>query len=228
MASVVHSHEMSAFISTLEASSPDEQASEPLRDVLEDLVSEASEQSASYHAWAQLWRTTDLVVGLATAVLTAVAGATGLASTAGRIPAAIMALGAVALTAAARFLRSDQRYETNRRRHIAWEVLRRDARLAGAVSEYASAQDLCDVIRDLLQRRSAIMSMDHYPLPPEVVHKQASRPQDHSAEQLLRKAEGSRGAGEREQPRLAISGKGAAGPRGAAQTLNRPKQRPDG
>lgn len=105
-------------------------------------------------------------------MLTAVAGATGLASTAGRIPAAIMALGAVALTAAACFLRSNERCEKNRRRCIAWQVLGHEARLAYAADGYPGAENLYDMMRELLERRAAIMEMGHHPLPPSVVRKQ--------------------------------------------------------
>jgi hypothetical protein len=149
-----------------------EQILDRLRIELEKLTSDAFEQSAKYQSWARLWRVTDLVIGLLTAILTAVAGATGLASTAGRIPAAIMALSAVALTAALRFLRSDERYERNRRRCNAWQVLEHEARLASAADGYPGAENLYCMMKDLLKRRAAIMEMDHKPLPPSVVRKQ--------------------------------------------------------
>lgn len=100
-----------------------------------------------------------MVVGLSTAILTALAGATGLASTAGRVPAAIMALSAVALTVAVRFLQSSERYEKNRRRCIAGQVLERDARFASASDGHPKAPNLFDVMQDLLKRRAVIMEM---------------------------------------------------------------------
>ncbi len=142
-----------------------------LRDELVELTSDAVRQSAKYQWRANAWLATDVVVGLSTAILTAVAGVTGLASTAGRIPAAIMALGAVALTAAVRFLQSNERYEKNRRRCIAWQVLERDARFAIASDGHPKAPNLFDVLQDLLKRRAVIMEMYHTPLPTGIVHK---------------------------------------------------------
>jgi hypothetical protein len=144
-----------------------------LRSELAALTSDAFERSGKCQFWALLWQVTDLVVGLTTAILAAVAGATGLASTAGRIPAAIMALAAAALAAATRFLRSSERYERNWRRRVAWQHLGYEARFASAADGYPGAQNLYDSIQDLLKRRVAIMEMDHLPLPPEVVRKQS-------------------------------------------------------
>ena len=151
---------------------PSEEQVGRLRSELAELTSDAFERSSKCQFWALVWQMTDLVVGLSTAVLAAVAGATGLASAAGRIPAAIMALAAAALTAAARFLRSGERYERNWRRRIAWQHLGQEARFASAADGYPGARNLYDVIQDLLERRVAIMEMDHYSLPPSVVHKQ--------------------------------------------------------
>jgi hypothetical protein len=68
-------------------------------------------------------------LGLPAAVLAAVAGATGLVSAAGRIPAAIIALVAAGLTAAATFLKSDENQKTNITMSAAWSQLADDARL---------------------------------------------------------------------------------------------------
>jgi hypothetical protein len=62
-------------------------------------------------------------------VLAAVAGATGLISAAGRVPAAIIALVAAGLTAAATFLNSDDNQKSNIVMSAAWSELADDARL---------------------------------------------------------------------------------------------------
>lgn len=82
-----------------------------LRHELSELTSDAFKRGARCEFWAVAWQVTDLLLGVSTAVLAAIAGATGLASTAGRIPAAIMALTAAALGAATRFLHSSERYD---------------------------------------------------------------------------------------------------------------------
>jgi hypothetical protein len=154
---------------------PSETILDRLRSEIAQLTSDALGQSAKYLSWARLWQAAYLVVGLSTAVLTAVAGATGLASTAGRIPAAVMALSAAALAAAARFLGSNERYEKNRRRSIAWQVLADEARLASAGEGHPGAQTLYRTMQDLLQRRAIIMEMYHTPLPPIIVRKLPER-----------------------------------------------------
>src|SRR5487761_45424 len=69
------------------------------------------------------------VLGLPAAVLAAVAGATGLISAAGRVPAAVIALVAAGLTAAATFLNSDDNQKSNIVMSAAWSELADDARL---------------------------------------------------------------------------------------------------
>lgn len=108
-------------------------------------------------------KTADVALGSAAAVLAAVAGATGLASTAGRVPAAIMALTAAALTAAARFLRCNERHEMNWRRVSAWQALARDASFARASEGYPGASTLYDTIQTVLARRIAIMEIVSLP-----------------------------------------------------------------
>jgi len=69
------------------------------------------------------------MLGLPAAVLATVAGATGLASTAGRVAAAIIALVAAGLTTAATFLNSDNNQRRNIVMSAAWSELADDARL---------------------------------------------------------------------------------------------------
>lgn len=68
-------------------------------------------------------------LGLPAAVLATIAGATGLASTAGRIPAAIVALISAGLTTAAAFLNSNENKQQSTRLSAAWQELADDVRL---------------------------------------------------------------------------------------------------
>jgi hypothetical protein len=75
------------------------------------------------------WGRAYYMLGLPAAVLAVVAGATGLASTAGRIPAAIIALVAAGLVAAVTFLNSEDNQRRNSAMSAAWSELADDARL---------------------------------------------------------------------------------------------------
>jgi hypothetical protein len=152
-----------------------EEVLDRLRVELVELTSDAVRQGAKYQRRARAWLEIDLMVGLSTAILTALAGATGLASTAGRIPAAIMALCAAALTAAVRFLQCSERYEKNRRLCIAWRVLEQEARFASAADGHPKAQNLYDAVQDLLKRRAVAMEMYHFPLPDDIIPKHSRR-----------------------------------------------------
>ena len=150
---------------------PTEEQLSRLRSELGELASDAFKRTAHYQRWTIIWQVAESILGVSTAILAAVAGATGLASTAGRIPAAIMALAAAALSAATRFLGSGERAERNWRRTNAWELLGHEARLASAADGYPGTRNLYDTIRELIERRAAIMEMDHYPLPERVISK---------------------------------------------------------
>ncbi|HXL91964.1 MAG TPA: hypothetical protein VN969_23730 [Streptosporangiaceae bacterium] len=75
------------------------------------------------------WGRAYYLLGLPAAVLAAVAGATGLISAAGRVPAAIIALVAAGLTAAATFLNSGDNQKNRIVMSAAWSELADDARL---------------------------------------------------------------------------------------------------
>lgn len=154
------------------ASPPADEPLGRLRNELAEFTTDAFTRSKKCRFWALLWQVIDLAVGLSTAILAAAAGAIGLASAGERIPAAIMALGAAALAAAARFLRSNERYEKNWRRRTAWQIVGDGARLASAADGYPGAQNVYETLQDLLQRRAEVMEMDHYPLPASVVRRQ--------------------------------------------------------
>ncbi len=99
------------------------------------------------------WGRAYYMLGLPAGVLATVAGAAGLASTAGRVPGAVIALVAAGLTTAATFLNSDR----NQRRNIvisaAWSELADDARLhnlsfAQAIEELADKSKTAPVVND--------------------------------------------------------------------------------
>ncbi|GAA0503427.1 hypothetical protein Ade02nite_35890 [Paractinoplanes deccanensis] len=91
-------------------------------------VRTASVDAASWHArWARRWGRVYFALGLPSAVLAGVAGATGLASTSGRIPAAIIALVAAGLGAAATFLDGARHREHHTAMSAAWQSLASDA-----------------------------------------------------------------------------------------------------
>ena len=69
------------------------------------------------------------VLGVPAVILATAAGATGLATTTGRVVAAIIALVSAGLTASATFLNSGEQRKTSDRLSAAWQELADDARL---------------------------------------------------------------------------------------------------
>jgi len=132
---------------------------------LDKLIDDARGRAKSMGLYVKLWQVIDVIFGLLAATLAAVAGAAGLASTAGRVPAAILALCAAGFAAANQFLGSGERFEKNRRRRNAWEVLEWDARAERAKLSEPSAKSVEVVISELLRRRIAILDMDHQAIP---------------------------------------------------------------
>jgi len=105
---------------------------QPLDDIettFRSLIAECDLNAFDTRRASRWWGRSYYMLGLPAAVLATVAGATGLASTAGRVAAAVIALVAAGLTTAATFLNSDN----NKRRNIvmsaAWSELADDARL---------------------------------------------------------------------------------------------------
>jgi hypothetical protein len=132
---------------------------------LNELIDDARGRATSMRFYVKFWQVIDVVLGLLAATLAAVAGAAGLASTAGRVPAAILALCAAGLAAANQFLGSAERFEKNRTRRNAWEVLEWDARMERGKLNKTSAENMEAVINELLRRRVAILNMDHQAIP---------------------------------------------------------------
>jgi hypothetical protein len=93
------------------------------------------EESAMFSAQAQFeqakyWRAVNLILGVPAAVLAAVAGATALASTTGRVPAGIIALVAAGLSAITTTLNAAQRTEQGQAAGNLYLALQSDARIA--------------------------------------------------------------------------------------------------
>jgi hypothetical protein len=94
-----------------------------LRKVIESAEGNARDEQRREVAWSRLY----FLVGLPAAILAAVAGATALASAAGRVAAGIIALIASGLTAAATFLDSETRRRSHENLAAGWKVLANDA-----------------------------------------------------------------------------------------------------
>jgi hypothetical protein len=154
---------------------------------LDDLVKRAKERGTTARRWARIWQWTDILSGLAAAVLAVLAGATGLASLTGRTPAAILALSAGGLAAANQFLGSGARYERNRKRRNAWKALELDARLEQARADGYAAESLYSVVHELRDRETAIEDMDHEAVPLVALGRQISSPSpDPAADRWIR------------------------------------------
>jgi hypothetical protein len=97
---------------------------------LESIIAESAVHAYELRRSGHWWARTYYLLGAPAALLAAVAGATGLASTTGRVPAAIIALAAAGLTAMATFLDSAQNQRQDRALSAAWTSLADDARLA--------------------------------------------------------------------------------------------------
>ena len=79
-----------------------------------------------------------------------------------------------AFVAANQFLGSGLRFERNRRRRNAWEVLELDVRVERAKLSEPSARNIEMIITDLLTRRIAILDMDHQAIPAEALGRPGS------------------------------------------------------
>ena len=154
-----------------QAPNPSEEQLGLLRAELAEIIADAQATAKRVGRWAYLWQVADLVLGLGAAVLAAIAGAAGLASTAGRVPAAILALTAAALTAAAKFLRSSERYEVDWTKARAWQALYRSSSAASKGEDPDDARRMYDIIRSVLTCRTAIMGIGHEPIPEKAILK---------------------------------------------------------
>ncbi|WP_157253096.1 hypothetical protein [Nonomuraea typhae] len=128
-----------------------------LRAEIERIIAEAQAQAGQARWWSSFWRVAHIVLGLPAVVLATLSGATGLSSADARIPAAVLALAAAALTAGAGFLRSDARASASRARKNAWWQLEAEARMVLARDGYGQAAPLVEGLRHLLDQRKAAL-----------------------------------------------------------------------
>jgi hypothetical protein len=96
---------------------------------LESIARRAVGEAVAARRRARAWGSLYFMVGLPAAILAAVAGATALASTTGRVAAGIIALISAGLTAAATFLDSATRQTTHENLAAGWDVLASDVEL---------------------------------------------------------------------------------------------------
>ena len=104
-------------------------APDDIEAALRTLIAEGDLSAYDTRRASRWWGRAYYILGLPAAVLAAVAGATGLISAAGRVPAAIIALVAAGLTASATFLNGDDNQKSNIVMSAAWSELADDARL---------------------------------------------------------------------------------------------------
>ncbi|MGW1377092.1 hypothetical protein ACWD6P_22890 [Streptomyces sp. NPDC002446] len=137
---------------------------------VEKIATEARVGAQRAQRRGKLWNATHLVLGFPAAVLAAVSGAAGLASSDARVPAAVLALLAAGFSAGAAFLRAEARQLANLRRRYAWQEVEVRANLALAREAYMSEDDLYDALSQLLELRRAVPSsaivLSELPTPP--------------------------------------------------------------
>jgi hypothetical protein len=142
---------------------------EPLG-VLESLMAEADLSAFDARRSSLRWGRAYYILGVPAVILATAAGATGLATTAGRVVAAIIALASAGLTAAATFLNSGEQRRSQDRLGAAWQELADDARLellrrAQAIKSGASPGKVLgfaywDRVLDLQRRKGRLLRGD--------------------------------------------------------------------
>lgn len=91
------------------------------------IVVDAHKRTTVAHRWEILWGTAHTWLGGFSAVTGVIAASFAFHSTAGRVPAAVLALIAAGLAALAAFLRSDSRLANAKKRLAAWSEVETDA-----------------------------------------------------------------------------------------------------
>lgn len=143
--------------------------------ILQSLIADSDLRAYDAQRASKRWGRAYYMLGLPAAVLATIAGAAGLASTAGRIPVAIVALAAAGLATAATFLNSNENKLHSGKLSAAWQELADDVRLA--VIQYGQNADrqrtLIDddfLIRQVIRfnkRKSTLLRGDLNPPPEE-------------------------------------------------------------
>jgi hypothetical protein len=103
---------------------------QPIRNELSRIEESATFSAQAQFEQAKYWRAVNLILGVPAAVLAAVAGATALASTTGRVPAGVIALVAAGLSAITTTLNAAQRTEQGQAAGNLYLALQSDARIA--------------------------------------------------------------------------------------------------
>ena len=93
---------------------------ESVRQTLEEIASRGRENGRKVHRSARRWEVLHYALGGLAVVLVAVSAGTGLASAAGRVPAAVLALVSGSVTALAVFFGSEKRSQTKYKESAAW------------------------------------------------------------------------------------------------------------
>lgn len=142
----------------------DEQGAVTRSEAVNGIVAELLrlEESSRYSAQAQfaqakIWRATNLWLGAPAAVMAAIAGGTGLATAAGRMPVAILALVAAGLGAIMTTLNAARRAELAHTMANAYLALENDARIVRTIDAHQdSPQDLRGKLAEFSTRRTEI------------------------------------------------------------------------
>jgi hypothetical protein len=144
------------------AIAPDDHT-ENLRTGIKDALSEVCAISAKNAEWhskrAAFWGRLNIAFGLPAVILAALAGATALASTAGRVPAAIIAFAAAIFTGASSWLNSRGQRAYHQQMSSAWVLLANQAKLHLLVDaddgNWISSSGR-EVLRELLSRQAQL------------------------------------------------------------------------
>lgn len=158
-----------------------EAPSDPLG-LLEAIIAESDLNAFDCRRASVRWGRAFYLLGLPGAVLATLAGATGLATTTGRVPAAVIALVSACLTAAGAFLNSEQNRKKSDDLSAAWQELGDDARIrlltclaqlnGEARSTFVPTVTFWELNLWLLQRKAKLLRGDLEPVKqaPRTVH----------------------------------------------------------
>jgi len=148
-------------------------------ELLVSLIADCDLRAYDTRRTSKRWGSAYYLFGLPAAVLATIAGATGLASTTGRIAAAIIALIAAGLTTAATFLNSNVNKQHSSELSAGWQGLADDARLAvirygqnndqvtSTGQAFNSNNSLIEYVIRFNKQKAALLRGDTTPVPEE-------------------------------------------------------------
>lgn len=125
---------------------------------VEGLRAECEWQSEKSRFHRRLWWFVHTFLGLPSAVLAGISGATGLSSESARVPAAVLALISAGLGAAIAFLKPEARERKARAYRNAFLVLETEARFALTQAISSGEHVTLSAYRSLLERRRMIVA----------------------------------------------------------------------